>query len=300
MANTLIVGLGGAGDLIESFQCAHYAKLVGDNVVVKCLARNETFQMINYLFNKDFEIQQESESVAENYKIITDDTWINEQLKHHDYVYVTCPDLLFRSKYAFPAQSYRTTPKTIKQTRLLTKYWTPHQKISLCLNSNTEGYLYEWIFELAKDLALNLPSHIIYLPILNEWANKKINHKPIPDFPPNVCVDHNPNVLDAIEHLKTSEYAVVADNGFFHIANQFGVPLTLLDPRFGYSQQSIGWHPRWRPFGMNDSLDINTPPRIAAEVVKINLTIPETQLIPRFVLAQNLNVDWKQSLILKF
>jgi len=142
-----------------------------------------------------------------------------------------------------------------------------------------------------------LPNHTVYFPKIDKWNATPINIDLEFDFPKNVHIDTNPTFLKSLDYLKRSCYGVFADNGPSHIAYQLGLPRLVLDSRFGFN--GLPWAARWRQ-DLTESIPISSSPSEIARLIKTNIEVPQTCLIPRHTVLVNQDVDWKQVLIIKY
>lgn len=308
----VIYTLGGCGDMIQACQVAYWVKrkypIDGySNVEIICLARDETYEPIKLLFGDQFKIYQHEskEKWGEDYLLITNSNLLRE-IKEKYEVYVIAPDLLFRAgEYSFNFQKYNCSPQQIVQTRLLTHKYQP-EKIVYCAfaNTTTKNYNYNGIKELIKCLSAALTDYKFYMPVLLTWNNEKTldcdKNVELSNLPSNVLVDYSPSWERALSFMSKSCYVITLDSAPFHLSYQYGSNRLCLDPRFGYQGNQCLWHSRWRNIGLHDSVNINTSPEIVCELVKLNLKIPQTTLLPKWFVLNNLNANWEQMLGFKF
>lgn len=306
-----IFALGGSGDIILGCQIAHQVqKKVGyENVELICLARDETFIPIKLLFGDQIIIKQHElkERWGENYHLITNPLILKEEKEKYSEIIVCAPDLLFKAKeYSFDNIKYNCSFQSIVQSRLLTHKYQPENIIycAFC-NTTTRGYEYKQSKELINLLATFLPNYKFYVPVLLNWngektidADKNIELK---NSPNNVFVDFNPPWEQSLSFINRCCYGIVLDSFPMHISYQFGMSRLILDPRFGYDRNCLPWLARWRNgMGLHDSIHIDTNFELAARIIITNILIPQTQLIPRNVVLNNLNSDWNRELLIKF
>lgn len=281
------------GGLILGFRCAQQLKIQGLEPEVFVSANDEIFAALSWLFGDLFTINKLQKDITEE-----SFEFLNLQ-NHFDELYFVCPDLTFNNKFAFDYLKYGLSLQSLVQTRFNTEFERIEKRINLSLNSNTEGYSYSKIGELAIELARQLPEYIIDLPILNNWAGKDIPPVTLPTvYPNNLKIHHNPNLIESIENLLLSCYCVCADNGFSHIAHAFHKPRLLLDSRVREPHQSYPWLIRWKE-DISESVDISLDIANIVNIIKTNLEVPQTQLLPRNCLINNFNVDWKRLLLIK-
>ena len=304
MEKFLILTAGGIGDQILGFQCAQIIKnyLLNPNITVECCARNDVYEPLEYLFGRKFYIKQNplKEDLA---KLIEENNPIGiniiNKYKENYEVYYIVPDHLFRHELSFDFKKFRTNPQIIRGISLLYSY-NINKDIYIGLISNTEGYLYYDIPELLRKLSEYLPKRTFHVPILNKWADKNIFMGDFNNLPDNIKIYRNPNLIEQIKLMRGCCYGIYTDNGPSHIAYQFAQSRLLLDPRFGVEpRQSIPWLARWRE-NITESISIKNKPEHIARLVKTNLEIPQTTLIPRDCVLKNLDSDWSRELLFKY
>lgn len=303
MSIAAIIGNGGIGDIILSYQCGSVLESSGKfkDIFYFHPVRSEIYRVVKRLFNK------KSLEINPKYGKLEFDAEIKEEffkqffIKPEDsQVYFVEPDLLFRNPLAFDYKSYNTTPERIRQIRLLESRWKPEKIIYVGLVTSTDGYLYHNIPDLIVSLAEKLPDHIIYFPLVDKWDNKQLNLGDFnKQFPKNVLIHNNPDFLESIKWMERSCYGIYTDNGSSHLAYQLGQPRLLLDPRFPVSKLTSPWVARWRTT-TEESIPIQIEPDDASEIVKTHLTVPQTRLIPAMNVLMNLGANWSNDLIFKF
>ena len=307
MDNPFIVGFGGAGDLLLSLQCAHFSKLQGENPQVCMVARRATFEPVSHLFSGDYSVFRHSdgEKWHSNEVCNNPDAFLapfNRSLKT-DRIYVVEPDLLFRNPHAFDYERYHTCPQTIRSVRLLLhKRKKAKRMVYVGLNSSTEGYVYHDVPELVARLALDMPNHTIHCPILSAWAGKDLNMGQFNKwFPHNVEIVFNPKFSDSLDVLAESEFCVCADNGISHFAYNLGIPRLLLDPKHIYQdgRACMPWIARWRQ-DLSESVPIESSVADISRLVYTCVNEPQTTLIPRMAVIQNLDACWNRELLFKY
>jgi hypothetical protein len=292
-----IITSAGIGDAILSLQSSFYVNQPYRNHIC---ARDEVVKPLQYAFKGYFNLVQWPEEYVANYRILTDKAIQDEICGDDKERYFIIPDLLFRGPLAFDYRKYNTNPQTIKSTKLLANRYKPeHNKIISCfLASTTPGYLYDNIGELLRQIGQKLPDYTIFFPKVTAWANKDIEYGDLSRLPFNVYVDESPDIYKCIDILAKSEFVVCTDNGFYHLANQYGAAVVLLDPQYN----KLPWSARWRATTDN-SVPINIPPELASELVNILIKEPVTQLIPRIKVLEKIasgDYNWKDNLLLKF
>lgn len=298
MSNVLIIGGHGMGDALMSLQCAQIVQENGKNPKVLLAVRDEIYKPLSFLFERDFNIQQGPDSIANDNALLKDLALFEQVTKDYKEAYYVLPDLLFNNKHSFDYELYDTNPQVIRSTRLLTKNRVIQQNIYLGLMSTTPGYSYEEPMTLAIELAKSLPKYNIYFPIVTKWANQDIKDIEVPkELPVNLIVVRDGGLSESLVLLRTCRYFIGTDNGPSHIAYHMGIPRLLLDPQYN----RLPWLARWREDYL-ESIPIATRVPYIVDVVKTNLEIPQTTLIPRATVllnSPNSGANWSQQLFLK-
>lgn len=301
MSEICILGSHGFGDSILSLQCAHYVKQSGKQADIISCTRNKVFEPLDYLFGDLFDISQHPKKEEWGHE-----NWIlnNQQelqyISAYKEIYYAIPDLLFKSPLAFDYAKYNTNPQLIRQTRLLTHKYKPTRKIYLGLCSSTDGYLYNNINHLIRKLGRELPEYEFYFPNVKTWANKEIDYDDLDNMPLNVTIHENPDFCESLDIMKTCCYGIYTCNGPSHAAFQLGQNRLILDPQYNKTL----WQARWRE-DTSECIDINSSINDIVNVVKSNLEIPQTTLIPRqkvldLLIRNNYEVSWNKELLFKF
>lgn len=290
-----IINSDGCGGALLAFSYADYFKNLGFDVKVFYSARNECFLPIKHLFPETIQIEEGlAEKMAENEDIF-------KKFKEEnicDYQFLIWPDLLNCHKHSPDLDFFKINLKTIYSKRLLVENFVKFKIIYLGLLSNTTGYSYRDIGGLAIKLAQTLPDYKIYLPILRNWASKEIPPIILPEvIPSNLMIDDKPDLINNIEVMKGSIYGIYTDNGPQHIAFHLGQNRLVLDPRRGFNNAMF--QARWRE-DVTDSVSINTSVNDIVKLVKTNLEIPQTNLLPKELVLMNLDTDWKRQLNFKY
>lgn len=302
MSNYVLFGLGGVGDITLALSCASYVQDCGYYTEVIACARKEVFEPLEILFGNLFNLyrHEAGENIGENYKLITDNTILESYKKNYNGVYVVCPDLLFRAeKYSFNYSLFKTHPQTIRQKRLLENQWKPTNLVYLSLNTSTDAYHYCDPVRLAYRLAEEMPSVTFYYPVLSQWAGKNLPPRVIENAPRNLIIDRDPSWTSALSFLIQSCYCVTLDNGIMHLAYHLGMPRLILDPYFS-DNPGILWRVRWRQNDLFESIPLNSHIKNVVDTVRINLEIPQSCLMPRYLVSQNSLCDFSQVLGFKF
>ena len=240
---------------------------------------------------------------TQNDKLLHDESIINEIKEwvgnKNSQVYYVCPDLLYRNKYSFDYNKFNTNPLTIKSTRLLTHKLKQENIIALCLNTSTYGYSYQLTQELILRLS-ELKNYQIYVPEINTWAGHKISlNIDKSKFPENVIVDSNPDFVESLKMVARSKVCICSDCGTSHLSFHLGQIRVLLDPWFGFSRSTLAHQVRWRE-NIEDSIPINTPPDKIFQLINVLLETPQTQLLPKNIVLNNIECDWARELLFKF
>lgn len=299
---TLIIAPGAIGDSILAFQCAHFAKQAGEQVLVGVSARDDVFNIIHYVFSDLFDIVRLPEPLTSNHALLKESNPLDylrdnfSALLNINKFYYVVPDLLFNNPYHFQYQAYGLkTPNIIKQQRLLlnSKLVIGQAKkiIYLAPHSSTPGYEYPDFNNLILALAESLSEYLLYLPKFTEWAGKAV-------FSPNDKVLKLPNLIysegfeKGISYLANSCYCISTCNGPSHLAYQFGVPRLVIDPQYC----KLAWDSRWKEDVCECVSNLMTCDQLA-NIVWANLKTPQTLLIPRVYAFTNR--DWQKELIIK-
>ena len=309
MKKVAIFSLGGTGDIILGCQIAHHIqKRTYGNVELICLARDETFEPIKLLFGDQIEIKQHElkEKWGENYQLITNPLILKEEKEKYSEIVVCAPDLLFRAReYSFDFLKYNCSLQSVVQTRLLINKYRP-EKIVYCAfaNTTTKDYACKHTKQLIELMAQQLPDYNFYVPVLLKWNNEDIigadKNIELKNLPPNVLVDFNPSWERALSFMSKSVYSITLDSAPFHLSYQFGLERLCLDPHFGFKGNNHLWISRWRNNGFHDSVDINSSPEAIAQLVITNIRTPQTTLLTKYFVLNNLDANWEQQLGFKF
>lgn len=293
---------GGIGDQLLGLQCATsiYNNHIGANIVFYSFSRDEVFKVLKNLLNAGGidNIVQVPEKFASDYNIIKDEKTIELIKGSHYEFYFICPDLLFRGPYSFNYKKYNTSPQIIKSLRPLLHLREESEKIIYCgLSTSTPQYKYHYTRELIRQLALKLPDYKIYFNNVSTWAGQEISENNLEYLPQNRIIENNAPFLVSLDWLRRSDYCVCLDNGISHIAYQMGIPRTLLSIRC--NQDGVPWISRWYE-DLTEAISYGYRPEDIAELVKTNIEIPQTTLLPRQFVISNLNTNWSSTLLFKF
>jgi hypothetical protein len=291
---------GGFGDAIDAIKASFLLKEKGHESIIYFLARDDVFLPYYDTFGKDFIIKQLDDRKTEQF--LTNETqWKEFWTPVADEAYFIWPDLLFRHKYSFNPLKFGIHYQTFKTLRVLTKKWTPNSSfVYVGLVTSTDGYLYHDIPLLLQRLGESLPSHKFFFPLVQTWAGRELDLGNFDrDFPENIVIHRQPKFQDQLDLIKQCIYGIYTDNGVMHYAGQLGQPRLLLDPRFGAGRNSLPWIARWRTT-TDESIPISRYPEEIVKLVATNLNIPQTTLIPRMAVLNNLYEDWSRELIFKY
>lgn len=288
----LVLGADGAGGLCMGFPLAHFIKQAGYSVEVILSIKDAGFKALNSLFNNLFSIRQVPEEYSHNHRILFD-AELQQRAGLENEWYYFCPDLVFSHPRSFDFNKFCTTPQTVKSTRLLTDHLRPEGIIYLALNTTTLGYQYAFRKELIFQLAKTFPNDRIYLPVIDQWAEQSINNNDLnEEFPYNVLVDKNPDIIVAIEYLMRSRLCICLDNGFSHISYQLGQQRILLDPHLPpIDNNSVKHAVRWRET-FEDSVRLNTHWQDVVDLVSVLTTNPQISLLPKDLVVRSLACHW--------
>lgn len=291
---------GGCGDQILSFRLTKLLKDLYPSIDIwnNCCVRDETWNMISTIYenndiNKNqFNINKYPEDWLRDIKSMD-----CEEIKSCDEnaeSYLIWPDKLFRGLGAPPLKEWNITNFLVKQTRTLLGKWKPNGYISLALNSITPGYTYHSVVELAYKLAQEFPDKKIYLPLLINWNGKDVQKFNFPHPPENLIIEIQPDFNNVFSILCQSDYLVTTDNAMMHIAHDLGMPYLTLDPQF----DRLAFKVRWRTYGNYHSIPISALVEDIINVIKVQIEIPETQMISATSIFRN-EVNWSEELIFK-
>lgn len=315
MAKALIIVAHGLGDCLQGLQVGTLIKYkltsessklanLGKIDILACV-RDEVFDPLLYLFSHYGQFNSiiqhpEKEKWGENNWILSNQDALNEYKINYDYIYYVIPDLLSRGPLAFDYQKWGLSLQTIKNTRLLVDDFEPEKRIYMGLATSTKEYLYPYIPQLLIKLANILPNHEIYFPNITKWAGKDINLGDFNrKFPDNVKITNDLDFIENLSILRKSCYGVFVDNGASHCSYHLGQPRLLIDHRTGFGRDSVPWVARWRET-LEDSINANSNISDICELIKTNIEIPQTLLLPKSVVINNLGVNWARELIFKY
>ena len=286
---TLVCRDGLGGSLLTA-QASYFVKAAGKHPVIVMPARDEVFKPYKYLLEDRFKVIQAPENYADNLLHIPNDIEL----------YFVYPDGLYQGKFPFNYQKYNTNPQLIRSTRILTHQYIPKGKnIYLGLISSTPGYSYQNAPKLAEELAVALPDYTFHLATVSKWSNTKINLGDLSGLPANVIIYRDDDFCNQIDILKTCEYCVTLDSGISHISWNLGMPRLLLDSRFGLGRHSVPWIVRWFE-DINEHIRIESSPEDIAQLVRTNIKIPQTTLLPRQFVLNNRGAEWTRELFMKY
>ncbi len=313
-AKILCIGSHGIGDSILSLKCAYLAsQIIGkENVDVLSCTRDEVFQPLLKLFGNNFHLTQHKDKEKwgkDNWILNNQDELKKLRYYHYTYggksdvsydeFYYIIPDLLYRNPLAFNYKKYHNHPQTIKSTRILTHKWNSDNKtVYLSLASTTEGYLYNNIGSLLRNLGKALPDYNFFFPVVQKWADKQnIDYGDLSNLPSNVEIKENPDFLECIEVMYRSCFAITSCNGPSHVLYELGIPRLLLDPQYLKPM----WVTRWRE-NNDESININTSVSDIVNLTKTLLETPQTTLLSRQMVLNMIyrNADFSKELFFKY
>lgn len=287
-----IITAHGIGDNILGLQCAHHVG--ADNCDVFVAARDEVFDVVKDCFGHLFNIYKADGKLGENNYFLECKEAQDFFKSKYPFVYYVVPDLLFRNPFAFDYGHCHVPPSVIKSTRLLTKeYSSPVNTVYVGLTSSTPGYNYANLKPLLIKLGKENPNYNFYFPKISKWAGTDIDFGDLTGLPSNVVVVENPSMKESLGVLRKSCYGIFSCNGPSHLAYHYGIPRLVLDPQF----EKPAWIARWKE-DYSECVSINTNIIDVSRIVKTNLDVPETQLIPRRFAVQE--KDWTKELIFKY
>ena len=282
---------GGVGDILQGIQAAHYIsqKIGKNNVDIRIYCRDEIWTPLNWLagnlYNLIHQIELSDDRIIKMMKICD---YFGPQ---HDETLCVWPDTLWK----FWNYDYGH-PVAVRSHRLFPFYHKPQGKLIYCaLSSTTENYLYHNTGALLRQLGKTLPEFTLYCPLPPSWNSKAINYGNLDNLCSDVILDTKATFIEAIEKIKTAVYGICLDNGPSHILFHLGVPRLLLDPWL--SNTGYAFMSRWRE-DIKESIDIHQSPAYIAKIVRTNLDIPETTLLPRDCAFEETN--WKNKLLIKY
>lgn len=295
--DTLILCVGGIGDQILGLQCALTARDLYPNIdfEVVSISRDEVFKPLHYLFSDRILITQHEgkEKWGEHHWILNNQDALR-QYPHPNKYYVV-PDLLHRNPLAFDFARFRLHPQIVREQRVLLNARRPTEKIIYtALNTSTSDYIFPKTAQLVNAIARACPDYKVYFNDLTQWAGMEINNETDTTvWESNVIYGKNVSFLTNLEILKRSSYCICLDNGISHIAYQLGIPRTLISRRTNLD--GLMWQARWYP-QLSDCIGYDNRPGEIAYLIKTNLEIPQTTLIPRQVVLDHLHVYWPEVL----
>lgn len=302
MSQLINIGGHGIGDCILSLQISYALKNKNIDHINLISTRSEVFNPINFIFGKQFQIEQIDENYANHNNIIENQDLLNElKLKYNstDIIY-NVPDLVFHHPLALNFEKYGLFMNAVRKQRLLPNGFEKKENIIYCgLCSVHEYHIYKDIPNLLRRLAEFLPNYSIYFPHLSKWSREVPNLGDFSGkFPDNVQIDYDPDFEKSLEILTKSKYGIFTDNGPSHIAYHLGIPRLILDPEYN----NILWMCRWKD-DMGECMPIQTPINDIVTIVSENIKYPQTTLIDRTLTQQIINSNnpsWEQILYFKY
>ena len=290
----LLVG-DGAGGALWGGKVAYFIKQAGDFVEILYSSRNETFRPFKYLLGDIYPLIQIPEDVQD--KIVNDEELYLFYKGDYDECYIVIPDHLYRHKHSFDYKKYGVHPQLIQSLRLFTDKWNPKNVICVGLISSTPEYIYNFIPTIIKFLAQELPNYLIYFNNVTKWANKELNNGDFNNLSLNVFYFENQDFIDSLKWLSRSCYCLCVDNGIAHIAHSFGIPRTVISKRLNFD--GIPWVSRWYE-DLSECISYDYSPKDIARLVALNINVPQTCLIPRKFVIENLDCNWNEKLLFKY
>ena len=299
--NIAVISAHGAGDTINGFQVGDFISRQGHDVTNFVAVRDEVFKPIKYLFPEAVQIPEEwgaNNAFLTNPSVALNFTEQFGDLRPFDEIIYTVPDLLFNnSKFGFDWKKYGAHPQSVRSRKLLTHLWKPEDVIYCSLNSSTPEYqLTGRVKNIISQIAIKNPTKRVYFNNLTVWNGTKIDNGDFSDLPENVVYFENQDFCESLEWLKKAEYVVTVDCGVLHMFNQMSDAYTLLDTRM--TPAGFPWLVRWRS-NLANSIDYRTDSVTIAELVKANIEVPQSSLLPRQIAMNLLGVDWNSALLIK-
>ncbi len=290
-----IIANDGIGGILQGFNIAHYVKLAGNEVDVALAVRDDVFFPLKYLFGDQFKISLLPEEWAN--KIEKDENIWAEVSAGYDETFFFEPDLLHLNKHAFDYKKYNISLNTIKQTRLLQHKHKPEKIIYIATNTSTPEYHYAYTPILIKFIAEMLPDYQIYYNNVIKWAGHNLDNGDFSNLPSNVLYFKDQSFEESLGYLYRSCYCLSVDNGISHISHSLSQNRTVISNRFN-NLEGQKWVARWLE-NTDECISYNHSPISIAQLIKLNIELPQTTLIPRENVINNLDKDFKQVLYFK-
>jgi hypothetical protein len=260
----ILFSAGGFGDQALSFRLSFLLKQLYPNLNVlhKCCCRDETWEMINIVYGQRFNLLKLKEHSHNNIIFKSNE-------------FLVYPDKLFRGNGAPLLNEWKISNFVVKQTRVLLDRFDPQNRITINLNSITNGYTYHSIPELVRAVADSFKDTEIYVPLISNWNGISLDTRGFGKMPKNVNLVTDPLFRDSYDLLCKSKYLIVTDSGIMHLGYDIGIPMLVLDPRYNQPMFEV----RWRPFGYYNSVPISTMPNEILKILGYHLLFPETQMV---------------------
>lgn len=296
MQKVTIIGAHGLGDCLMAIQCAHFLKYQrGITPRLLISTRDEVFQPLKHTYKDIFELEQIPESYSQDNLLLKETSIWNKFADGSDETYYVLPDLLFNNEHTFDFQKYGTNPQHIRSIKTLLDKAAPTKSIYLGLMTSTPNYDYAFPMRLALQIAQALPNNQVIFPMISNWAGKDLKGYAYPqEVPQNLTIQVNPKFEDSIDDLSRAGYFVGTDNGPSHLAYHLGMPRLILDPQY----HRLPWVARWREDYL-ESISIDTEADDIAKLVKANIEVPQSCLIPRAFALLHSYSNWESLLLLK-
>lgn len=292
----LNIGGHGIGDNLTSLQISYFFKLKGIEHINVSSCRNEVFRPLSVFFPDLIKVD---EKYSHGNEIIYNLELEKELLNKFscDLINYNVPDLLFRNPRSLNLEKLGLSIQIIKKHRLLLNQSLNKQRnIFLGFSSSTPGYIYPYIKKLCQYICAALPDYHFIFPKPNSW-DKPIIYGDLNSLKniSNLEILEDPNFEDILQKLKSCCYGVFSCNGPSHLAYHLGIPRLILDPQFN----KLPWIARWKE-DYEECIDINNVPEEVEKLITTNIRIPQTQLIPRQKVLENLYKNWGNELIIKY
>ena len=291
----MVIGGQGLGDCILSLQCASVIQNYGIIPKIVISARPEIQKALSFLFDSQFKLDFIDDYYSKYDRMLREKKLMDEVIQGFGEIYYIVPHLIYCNNFRFNFEKYNTSPQVIREIKLLTKNRKIKKIIYAGLLSVKLCHMFKNSVELVIKLATAMQDYEIYFPIIQSWAGKEIPAFSFPeDIPSNLHIDVNPELKDALAVLLGSCYFVGLDNGPSHIAYQAGIPRLILDSRM----TNLGLIIRWRE-NLLESVPISSSTDSIVYLIKTNLEIPQTTLLPRDLCLLNKGLDWVKALSLR-
>ena len=292
----MIIGGQGLGDCILSLQCGSIVQKNPQKALqIYISAISEICASISHLFGHLFDLNFIPDQYSKYNRILREPKLMFDLTKGFDEVYYVVPSLAFFNQYSFDFEKYNCFPQSVREIRLLVPGPEKKKIIYVGLLTTKHINIYSCPISLILKLAEKFPDYTIYFPVIKTWAGRYTQHFDLPkDIPKNLMIDINPDINNSFDILLKSCYFIGTDNAPSHIAYQAGIPRLILDSMLGWPHIIV----RWREDLTSDSIPITTSPDDVVKVTFINLSIPQTIMLPRTTCLKNKDAEWKSLLYL--